>query len=250
MDKAAQAHTCGAPDGLPVFCTACQVRGASICGELSDAELMDLQRNMSSIDVEKGTALIRQDDEVVHLFVITHGAFRLLKILEDGRQQITGFGFPGDYLGVRAGSPSNYTVEALIPGRVCAFPHTTLRRLGAQHQSIQERLISNADTELTKAYNHMVLLGQKTVHERVSTFLFDLAGQIGTEYTDAGGDAYEVNLYMSRRDIADYLALRSETLSRVLKDLKTKGLIQEVTRQKVIIRSLADLKRCTLTDAL
>jgi len=237
-------------DILPVFCSSCQVREKSVCGDLTDQELADLQRNMSSIDVDKGSTLIHQDDEVMHLFVVTHGSFRLLKVLEDGRQQITGFGFPGDYIGVRAGALSNYSVEALVPGRVCSFPHMTLRRLSIQHQSIQDRLIRNADTELTKAYNHMVLLGQKTVHERVATFLYDLVEQVGKPRPEDGHDAYDVVLDMSRRDIADYLALRSETLSRVLKDFKTSGLMREVTRSRIIIPSLGQLKQRTLSEAL
>lgn len=240
---------CIAQDALPAFCNACQVRKVSICGDLSNLELRGLQKAMSSKDVEKGTVVVHQDDEVEYLYIITHGAFRLLKVLEDGRQQITGFGFPGDYIGVRAGSVSNYTVEALVPGRICAFPHNMLKRLSAVHPSIQERLIGNADTELTKAYNHMVLLGQKTVHERVSTFLCDLVKQIGKPVDDASADTYEVAVPMSRRDIADYLALRSETLSRVLKDLKSNQLIQEITRQKIVVHSLKALERRALAEA-
>lgn len=240
--------SCITQDALPAFCNACQVRKVSICGDLTNHELRNLQSAMASRDVEKGVAIVHQDDEVHSLHIVTHGAFRLLKVLEDGRQQITGFGFPGDYIGVRAGAKSNYTVEALIPGRVCTFPHTLLKRLSVEHPSIQDRLIGNADTELTKAYNHMVLLGQKTVHERVATFMCDLVTQIGKPIDGENGDAFEVAVPMSRRDIADYLALRSETLSRVLKDLKTSHLIQEVTRQKMIVPSLSELQQRALAD--
>lgn len=231
---------------LPVFCEACQVRDVSICGGMDDQDVASLRQKMSSRDVDKSAAIMQQDDQVTHLYVITHGSFRFLKILEDGRQQITGFGFPGDYVGVRGGSMSNYTVEALTPSRVCSFPHAALTKLNAANPTIQDRLISNADTELTKAYNHMVLLGQKTVHERVASFFCDLVERIGRPIDRDGSDGFEVTLSMSRRDIADYLALRSETLSRVLKDMKTNNVIQEVTRQKIVVSSLKQLQRSSL----
>lgn len=222
------------------------MRSVSVCGDLSDTELAKLQTTMGSIDLDKGQCLIDQGATIENLYIVTHGSLRLLKVLEDGRQQITGFVFPGDFIGVRAGAHSNYAVEALTPSRVCIFPYSSLKRVMEAHPSMLDRLIGKADTELTKAYNHMILLGQKTVHERVSSFFCDLVEQIGKHQPEQGPGAYALTLSMPRRDIADYLALRSETLSRVLKDLKSGGFIREETRTKIIIPSLPALREHSL----
>lgn len=238
----------GDAEELPVFCQTCQVKGTSVCADLSSGEITKLQARMSSTDYSKGDTISHQGDEVTNLRVITHGTLKLYKVLEDGRQQITGFTHPGDFLGVAPGSTLQVNVEALTEVRVCVFPHATLAHLSNTYPGITKRLVEKANTELTKAYDHMLLLGQKTVHERVASFFTALADQTGKPAPGEGPDAWFVPLPMPRRDIADYLALRSETLSRVLKDLRSDGLIRDVTRQKLLVPSLAELRSHTLLE--
>lgn len=165
------------------------------------------------------------------LYVIVQGSFRLSKYLEDGRRQITGFLFPGDFIGVRATEQSAYTAEALEDSRVCHFPHKFLDSIAADCPGVKDRLIARGQTEYHKAQDHIVLLGKKTAEERVESFLLMIAKANGGEHKNAA----ETPLPMPRQDIADYLGLRLETLSRTLASLKKKGAIREISRHSVVL---------------
>lgn len=166
------------------------------------------------------------------LYVLVQGSFRLLKHLEDGRRQITGFLFPGDFMGVRPTSASAYTAEALEDSHVCHFPHKFLDAVAVDCPGVKDRLIARGQTEYHKAQDHIVLLGKKTAEERVESFLRMVANSIGE---NASEGAAQTPLPMPRQDIADYLGLRLETLSRTLASLKKKGAIRELSRHSVVL---------------
>ncbi|MEM7569708.1 MAG: helix-turn-helix domain-containing protein [Pseudomonadota bacterium] len=193
---------------------------------------------MSHVDLQKSQALIHEDEPIDTLYVVTAGVLRLSKLLEDGRQQVTGFAYPGDFIGLNRHGISNFTAEALVDVSLCSFPHVMLDRLSEDHPGIKTRLIRNADTELSKAYAHMMLLGQKTVLERVITFFHMLGERMGAPVEGEEDTFVQVALAMSRRDIADFLAIRLETLSRTLRQLKEDDLVREIDRRTVIIPDL------------
>lgn len=230
---------------LPAVCTICSVRPVSVCADLNDKELASVRGSMTHMDVSKAQALIHEDEPVENLYVVTSGVLRLSKLLEDGRQQVTGFAYPGDFIGLNRGGLSNFTAEALVEVSVCSFPHAMLDRLSETHPGIKSRLIRNADTELSKAYAHMTLLGQKTVLERVITFFHMLGERMGQRVDEQDEAFVYVELAMSRRDIADFLAIRLETLSRTLRQLKDDGLLRDLSRNHVVIPdldALADMR--------
>lgn len=236
---------CGGSDDLPAVCTICSVRTVSICADLTDQELAGVRGSMTHLDIPKSQALIHEDEEVESLYVVTGGVLRLSKLLEDGRQQVTGFAYPGDFIGLNRGGLSNFTAEALVDVSVCSFAHVMLDRLSETHIGIKSRLIRQADTELSKAYTHMMLLGQKTVMERVVSFFHMLALRMGKPVSGEPEGYVAIDLAMSRRDIADFLAIRLETLSRTLRQLKDDGLIREISRNQVVVPDidlLADLR--------
>ena len=166
------------------------------------------------------------------LYVVVQGSFRLTKHLEDGRRQVTGFLFKGDFAGVRETHESAYTAEALEDSLVCLFPHRFLDEVGVTSPGIKDRLIARGQTEYHKAQDHIVLLGKKTAEERVISFIELLDKNIGE---DSPSGPRTVPLPMSRQDIADYLGLRLETLSRTLTALKKKNVICDLTRHSVAI---------------
>jgi CRP/FNR family transcriptional regulator len=163
--------------------------------------------------------------------VIVEGSFRLSKILEDGRRQLTGFLFPGDFAGVRPTEASAYNAEALEPSLVCYFPHAFLESTAATKPGVKDRLIARGQTEYHKAQDHIVLLGKKSAEERLQSFLELIGRSIGVP----DGENLRVPLPMSRQDIADYLGLRLETLSRTLTLMKNDGRIVELTRRDAVI---------------
>lgn len=207
-------RSCGFSSSSPNFCTICSVRDRSICAELTADEMNTVSQTMSHLPVKEAQALIKEGDQSDYLYVIVSGSFRLVRLLEDGRRQIVGFSFPGDYLGMGAAVDNDYSAEALEPSLVCRFSHAFLDEMSSRHVGIKDRLIAKGRTELHNAQDHIVILGKQNAEERVMTFLHMLSKQLGT---------MEIYLAMPRQDMADYLGLRLETLSRTLTKLKKAG---------------------------
>jgi CRP/FNR family transcriptional regulator len=212
-------------------CTLCAVRERSICADFDARELSLVEKTMARRRVASGKAIMVEGEPNASLFVIVEGSFRLSKILEDGRRQLTGFLFPGDFAGVRPTEASAYNAEALEPSLVCYFPHAFLESTAATKPGVKDRLIARGQTEYHKAQDHIVLLGKKSAEERLQSFLELIGRSIGVP----DGENLRVPLPMSRQDIADYLGLRLETLSRTLTLMKNDGRIVELTRRDAVI---------------
>ncbi len=139
---------------------------------------------------------------------ITSGFVRLHKSLPDGREQVTGFARPGDFLGLAAEDNYGVTATAIGAVQLCRFPRDRFRKLMHALPSLEDRLLEVASHELVIAQERMLLLGRKTARERVASFLLDLAPPCG--------ETGMILLPMTRSDIADYLGLTIETVSRTL----------------------------------
>ncbi|MCB2097870.1 MAG: Crp/Fnr family transcriptional regulator [Parvularculaceae bacterium] len=222
---------CHAPD-RPATCDVCEVRGRSICADLGPREFAHVEKTMARRHVSRNKSLMIEGEPNESLYVVVAGSFRLSKMLEDGRRQVTGFLFKGDFAGVRSTDASAYSAEALEDSLVCFFPHRYLEEIAADAPGVKDRLIARGQTEYHKAQDHIVLLGKKTAEERVISFIDLIGRQIGAD--DKDGNRV-VPLPMPRQDIADYLGLRLETLSRTLTALREDGRITDVSRHSVTI---------------
>ncbi len=211
----------------PASCDVCEVRANSICADLNAREFQQVEKTMARRKVARGQPIMSEGEPNETLYVIVEGSFRLIKHLEDGRRQVTGFLFQGDFVGVRSTDENPYTAEALIDSRVCYFPHRFLDRVSLESPGVKDRLIARSQTEYHRAQDHIVLLGKKTAEERVDSFLAQLAATIGEDLENGN---IACDLPMPRQDIADYLGLRLETLSRTLASLKRKGTLRDLTR--------------------
>ncbi len=221
---------CAAPS-RPLTCDVCEVRENSICADLEPREFIQIEKIMARRYVDRGRAIMAEGEPNGTLYIIVGGSFRLSKMLEDGRRQVTGFLFPGDFVGVRSTDASAYTAEALEESTVCYFPHRFLDEVARQTPGVKDRLIARGQTEYHKAQDHIVLLGKKSAEERVISFLQQIGSMIGSQEENG----QRVPLPMPRQDIADYLGLRLETLSRTLASLKKEGRIDEVSRRDVLL---------------
>jgi CRP/FNR family transcriptional regulator len=229
--RLAEGRACAAPE-RPRTCDLCDVRERSICADLNPREFAHVEKTMARRNVAKNKALMSEGEPNESLYIVIDGAFRLSKMLEDGRRQVTGFLFKGDFIGVRSTSASAYTAEALEDSVVCFFPHRYLDEIAIDSPGVKDRLIARGQTEYHKAQDHIVLLGKKTAEERVLSFIDLIDRTIGV---DVGRLQRRVPLPMARQDIADYLGLRLETLSRTLASLKEDGRILELERRSVTI---------------
>lgn len=177
-----------------------------------------------------GEEIYAQDEDADLIYRLVRGAVRTSHLLADGRRQIGDFYYEGDVLGVEIGAEHRFSAEALGDCEVLA-----IRRAGsaAYDPGRHERLIWQATTaELGRAHAHMLLLGRATACEKVARFLLDIAERFRGELTA---------LPMSRQDMADYLGLTIETISRMLGRLQADGMVEFVGARKYRIRRLGAL---------
>ncbi|WOI54175.1 Crp/Fnr family transcriptional regulator [Parvularcula sp. LCG005] len=221
-----QQPKCSSASSHSHFCDICDVRERSICAELNEAEMQQVAQTMAHRSIKEGASLIREGELSDYLYLVISGCFRLVRMTEDGQRQIVGFVYPGDFLGMSYAAANDFSAEALEPSLACRFSHGFLDEMSARHPNIKNRLIAKGHTELHKAQDHIVILGKQNAEERVMTFFTMLADR---------GDANEIYLPMSRQDIADYLGLRLETLSRTLAKLKKAGRLSAVEGRLVTL---------------
>ena len=171
-----------------------------------------------------------EGDPAKRVFMVTQGALKLYTLLADGRRQITGFMFPGDFLGISVDEEYAFTVEALEDTELWWFSRGAFDRFVSENPKVERELYRLAAHELAEAQRQMVLLGRKAAAERLASFFLALlqrveraSGQLETAF----------NLPMSRIDIADYLGLTKETVSRMLAHLRGQGLIRLQSQNRV-----------------
>lgn len=212
-------------------CGSCGARPLGVCAELGGRELKSMACANTTIALDAGAALFHEGDENPYVYNVVDGALKLYRLLPDGRRQITGFLFRGDFLGLGGRGPSSFTAQALTPLQTCRFRRGDFDRLLAALPALERRLVAMAGDELLAAQEQIVLLGRKTAKERVASFLI----RSGERQQALGGKPNLVHLPMSRLDIADYLGLTIETVSRTFTQLKTSGLIRLTAVDEVLL---------------
>jgi CRP/FNR family transcriptional regulator len=175
-------------------------------------------------------SVFHEGDPAKRVFMVTHGALKLYTLLADGRRQITGFMFPGDFLGVSVDEEYAFTVEALEDTELWWFSREAFDRFICEHPKVERELYRLAAHELAEAQRQMVLLGRKAAAERLASFFLSLL-----ERAERASGVLEqaFDLPMSRIDIADYLGLTKETVSRMLAHLRSRGLIRLQAQDRV-----------------
>ena len=171
------------------------------------------------------------------------GVVKLEKSSPDGRQQIVGLLFPPDFLGRAFGKRNPYFAVAATPVQLCSFPHTQFEQMMREHSDLEHRLFEHTLSELDSAREWMFLLGRKSAGEKVASFIHMIArrqSHTGCQaHHDGAGAVFELPL--TRADIADFLGLTIETVSRQLTRLKRDGAIQLRTGREVMVPDLSRL---------
>lgn len=234
--KSAQTRPTPPPTGIGP-CAACDIRQLSICNVLSANELARLRTIISTVHVAAGGTVINEGAPAEDLFNVVAGTVKLYKLLSDGRRQITGFLFPGDFLGIALNDIYAYTAEAIEPLQLCRFPRRKLEVLLGEMPRLERRLFGEVAHELAAAQDQMLLLGRKTAKERLASFLLGLSGRA----VKRRQQATPLPLPMSRADIADYLGLTTETVSRSFTQLRQAKLIAKDRQNRVEIRDFEQL---------
>lgn len=245
MTSSLDASACaGEREGRPNPCSLCSARSLSVCGVLADEGLRRLALVSDQQAFTAGETLVREGDPATNLFNITNGSVRVYKLLPDGRRQIVGFLFAGDFLGLATGDRYAFSAEALSAGSACRFNKKAYRRTLTELPDLETALLDRASHELQAAHNQMLLLGRKTAIERLASFITDLAARDRR----AGGAGRVIQLPMTRAEIADYLGLTTETVSRVTSRLKTRGVIRLLSLHSLSIERPAELSQLAGLD--
>jgi CRP/FNR family transcriptional regulator, anaerobic regulatory protein len=226
------------PRAGPDPCAHCEARPLSVCNAIADADLARLAAIAVVMEVPAGQSFIDEGEPANCFFNITGGTAKLFKLLPDGRRQITGFVGPGHFLGLAVSDTYAFSAEAIEPVRFCRFQRARLRALLDDFPLMEKRLLEVAANELVAAQEQMLLLGRKTARERLASFLLMQSRQ----GTPCGHMRHRFSLPMTRSDIADYLGLTIETVSRTLTRLRAEGLIDIALQSEVAIVDAATLE--------
>jgi CRP/FNR family nitrogen fixation transcriptional regulator len=193
-----------------------------------------------SMDLMGATMAHRRNSEIFgenepaeYLYKVISGSVRTYKILHDGRRQIGGFYLPGDIFGLEFADEHTMSAEAIDDTKVLVVKRTALNALAGRDASIARQLVALTGRELRRVQDRILLL-IKSAHERVAGFLLEMA--------ERASGSNIIELPMSRQDIADYLGLTIETVSRTLSSLETAAVIEVLTSRRIVLRNRYKLR--------
>lgn len=168
-----------------------------------------------------------------HLYKVVAGAARICRLMSDGRRHIGAFYLPGDVFGFEAGDLHSYCAEAVCDCTIRVVRKRRFLENAAEHPGAIAGLWEDTVRHLQRAHDHMFLLGRKNAQERIAAFLLDMADRLPNENG--------VELPMSRQDIADYLGLTIETVSRTLTQMERDRLLAMPVSRRIVLRNRSAL---------
>jgi CRP-like cAMP-binding protein len=183
---------------------------------------------------KRNAEIYGESEPAEYLYKVVTGTIRTYKVLADGRRQIGAFYVPGDVFGLENGEVHSFSAEAVTESKVLVVKRSTLVALAARDTDVARQLWTITASELQRAQEHFLAL-IKTAEERVVGFLLDMAARM------SGSNQFE--LPMSRQDIADYLGLTIETVSRTMTQLESAAAIELPSSRRVVLRNRATLGR-------
>jgi CRP/FNR family nitrogen fixation transcriptional regulator len=191
----------------------------------------------------KNEALFSQGEAAGFSYKILSGAVRLLRLTSDGRRQIIGFRLPGDVVGIECLSVSTMTAEAVAHVMAVRCSRARIDRAIEDNPKARAELPVLLRQEVADLQRHLVVLGCQTATERVASFLAQLAQRTRAQENSA------IDMYVSRKDIADYVGLTLETVSRTLSELRRSGVVEFPKSRHLVIKSLERLRALTAEAA-
>ncbi len=208
---------------MPELCQECTARHKGICGALNPAELVELNAIAKQKSFASGLTLVADEEEFPYFANVLKGVIKLSKTLPDGRQQIVGLQFAPDFMGRPFQQESRLSVETASPVKLCTIPRKGFEKMLSDFPELQKRLFRQTLIELDESREWQVTLGRKTAGERVASFLHMIARHTGD--LENGEIAVSFDLPLTRADMADFLGLTIETVSRQLSKLKKQKII-------------------------
>jgi CRP/FNR family transcriptional regulator len=240
---------------VTAHCASCAMRG--LCLPLGlDADAVERLDELITdrMRVKRKDTLYRPGDRFSAIYAIRLGTFKTLVLAEDGREQITGYHLAGEVIGLDGVGDDRYTCQAIAleDSEVCVLPFNLLDRLTAEVPTLRHNLFRLVSRDLCRDHTMMLLLGSRPAEERLTLFLLDVAER----YRARGYSAHEFVLRMTREEIASYLGLQLETVSRLFSSLQEEGLLQVQGRAVKLLdvsalnRLVGQRSECTIAKPL
>src|SRR5215475_10602002 len=181
----------------------------------------------------RDSEIFGENEPADYLYKVVSGSVRTYKILSDGRRQVGGFYLPGDIFGLEFASEHSLSAEAITDAKVLVVKRSALNALAGRDPSVAQQLFALTGSELHRVQDRILLL-IKNARERVASFLLEMAERASENNT--------IELPMSRQDIADYLGLTIESVSRTLSSLETTSTIEvSASSRRIVLRNRAAL---------
>jgi CRP-like cAMP-binding protein len=182
----------------------------------------------------RNSEIYGENEPADYLYKVVSGTVRTYKVLIDGRRQIGGFYLPSDMFGLEIGDEHTFSAEAITDCKIIVIKRSTVVALAARDNEVARQMWQLTARELQRAQDHVLVL-IKSAQERVAGFLLEMS--------DRASDGGAVELPMSRQDIADYLGLTIETVSRTLTQLEKAATIELPTSRRIVLRNRSALTR-------
>lgn len=213
-------------------CMACPAKAWNICRPLDEDRLPELVKHAAVHHWSRRQMLFRIGDPAAGLHKITAGMVSLSKPMPDGRRQIVDFLMAGDIAGfMQSGDRYVFDCQAVTETTTCSFDRNGLSAVVARHQGVAAAMEKMMEDRVMRFADHMAAIGQMGATARLAYFLEWLS----KEYGKRGLPAEPLALPMSRTDLADFLGLRFETVSRSFKELKDKHVLEAVSSETVVV---------------
>ena len=226
---------------LKTACSICNLRELCLPVGLTEDEMQRLDDLVSTRRrVKRGDYLYRAGQGFDAIFAVRSGFFKTDVLLEDGRDQVTGFQMAGELLGLDGISTEHHTCNAIAleDSEVCAIPFSRLEGLSREIHNLQHHFHKVMSREIVRDHGVMMLLGTMRAEERLAAFLLNLSQR----FTSRGFSHSEFYLRMTREEIGSYLGLKLETVSRAFSRFQEEGFIA-VQQKHIRILDIPGLKR-------
>lgn len=228
---------------LPERCAECAVRDSALCASLADHELDALNVIARRKIVPRGQVFVWEGDVSTQCANIVSGVLKVTSATADGREQIVGLLFPGDFVGQPFRTETSLTVTALSDTDLCIYPREKFETLLDDYSNLERMLLQRTMSALDDARSRMLSLGRKNAEERVAGFVLEMADRF-----HAGGPEESFDLPLTRGQMADVLGLTIETVSRQLTNLKGAGIIAVLPGRGISILNRGQLEARASAD--
>lgn len=226
-------------------CSRCVARAATLCASLSDADMHRLYALASDRRFRPGDLMFHQEQPADHVFSLRSGYGTIFRLTADGKRQVLSFLFPGDFLGFTSEDRFHYAAAAISKVEACRFERASLEGLIREFPEMDRKLRFTLTRAMDASFELLFSLGRKDAVQKVASLIW----YVGYRQRKSGLRENPVHLPMRRADIADFMGLTTETVSRAFTVLRQMGVIRLPDINDVEIIDMARLRDVGLVVA-